>query len=109
MKRLLIGIAVLCTTAIAHAQGGYVVTGATITHVTNTSGNAAAFSITVSGGTGSCAGSTITFLQTAAPDADTFKRAYVAALMALSVGLHVTVYNYTDTTCNLASYIDVYQ
>jgi hypothetical protein len=44
----------------------------------------------------------------AAPDADTHRRAYAAALTALSLGLRVTVYNYSGDACDGASYIEVY-
>ena len=91
----------------AYAAGGYVVNDATIANIANTNGNTPAFVVTVTGGTGPCAGTNITFTQSAATDADTFKRAYAAAILAFTTGSTVSIYNYTDTTCTNAVYIIV--
>ena len=50
--------------------------GATISHIINTSGNQSEFMVTVLGGTAPCADASIQFPQSAAPDAATLKRAY---------------------------------
>src|SRR4051812_45234848 len=94
-------------TSSAYAAGGYVVNDATIANIANTNGNTPAFVVTVAGGSGPCAGTNITFTQSAATDADTFKRAYAAALLAFTTGSTVSIYNYTDTSCTNAVYIIV--
>lgn len=109
MKTITIGLASLLMTSLAQAAGGYLVTGATVSNVFNTSANLPQFAITVAGGTGPCANTTIVFPQSSAPDADTFKRAYAQVLLALTNGMHINVYNFTDVTCNFASYINLYQ
>jgi len=91
----------------ASAAGGYVVNDATVINIANTNGNTPAFVVTVTGGTGPCAGTNITFTQSAAVDADTFKRAYAAALLAFTTGSTVSIYNYGDTSCTNATYIIV--
>jgi hypothetical protein len=88
--------------------GSYIVTSATITAVISTSGNTAAFVVETQGGTRTCTGGIqITFNQSDSPDADTFKRAYAAALVALTTGIHVTIYNYQASTCGHASYLQL--
>jgi hypothetical protein len=90
------------------AAGAYIVQGATITNIMSTNGNGDAFAIITSGGSGSCANTEVYFPQSAAPDADTFKRAYAAALTAITTGMRVSIYNYTDSTCLTASYVQIY-
>lgn len=100
---------VLALTAAASANAGYLVQNGTITRVYNTSNNQNAFAVNVQGGTGPCTSTVIVFPLSAAADADTHKRAYAAALMAFAMGLQVSIYNYTNDTCTIASYIDVSQ
>jgi hypothetical protein len=88
----------------------YLVIGGTLTGVTSTASNQPAFSVRVSGGsTNLCSGQWIQFSQADAPDADTFKRAYAAALVALTAGTPVSIYNYIDTTCVRAGYLQLGQ
>lgn len=99
-----------CTLFGANAQAGYIATGATITHVSSTNGNTASFQVQVAGGTGPCTSATgtwVIFTLSAAPDADTFKRAYAAALLALTTGMSVIIVNYSSDNCAGASYLDV--
>ena len=111
-RRLLSAVACAITmVTCAEANAGYLVSNATITHVANTAGNYSVFVVQVAGGTGPCAnGATIwiTFPVSAAPDADTHRRAYSAAMTALVTGMHVSIYNYTNDNCDGASYIDLF-
>ena len=91
------------------AAGAYIVQGAIITNIMSTNGNTAGFAIITSGGSGACVNAEVYFPQSAAPDADTFKRAYTAALTAMTTGMRVTIYNYADSTCLTASYVQIYQ
>jgi hypothetical protein len=71
-------------------------------------GNQTKFAVAVSGGTGPCTGGVwITFPASAAPDLEAHKRAYSAALVALTTAMKVTNYNYNDNNCAGASYIEV--
>lgn len=95
----------------ANAYAGYIVVGATVTHISSTNGNNQSFQVQVAGGTGPCTNGTgmwVVFPLSAAPDADTHKRAYAAAMLALATGMRVTLYNYSDDGCTGASYVDVY-
>lgn len=91
----------------ATAQAGSIVSDGYVSIIENTSGNQALFTIKVTGGTGPCVGQTISFPVWAAPDADTHKRAYAAAMLAFSLGYRVSVWNYVDNTCTSAAYIAV--
>lgn len=88
--------------------GAYLVQGGTVTNITSTSGNTASFGIQVSGGSvNTCVATWINFNQADSPDADTFKRAYAAALLAYTIGRPVNIYNYVDSTCQHASYVEL--
>lgn len=89
---------------------GFLVQGAVVTSVTNVASNAAAFAIYFTGGTGLCAsGQLVVFPQTAAVDADSFKRAYTAALLAAVTKAPFDAYDYgTTATCYNGSFIEVY-
>jgi hypothetical protein len=89
------------------AAGGYIVKQATITSVTNTSNNQSVFTVKVSGGTGTCTNTGIVFQLSDAGDASVLNRAYAAALLALSTGMPVNIFNYVDTTCDHAAFIEV--
>lgn len=91
-------------TVAAHA-GVYVVKDAVITSVSNTNGNREEFTIWVSGGTGSCVDTTITFPASSAGSESVYQRAYAAALAAFASGARVWVHNYVDDSCAAASYI----
>lgn len=80
-------------------------------HVSSTNGNAASFQIMVSGGSGVCTSATgtwVVFPLSAAADVEAHQRAYAAAMMALAIGMRVTLYNYANDNCVGASYVDVY-
>lgn len=100
----------MCRVFSATAHAGYLVTGGTIAHITNTSSNSQSFAIQILSGTGPCVGASawIVFPLSAAPDADTHKRAYAAVVTALATGMRVSVYNYTDDNCDRASYVQIY-
>ncbi len=108
-RRIIVGLGILLATS-GGALAGDLVSGASITHVSNTASNTAAFSVQISGGTGPCgtAGQWITFPLLAAPDADTHKRAYASVLLAFTMGLHVRIHNYSGSACDGASYVEIY-
>lgn len=107
MGRSLI-LALLAFAAAGESFAGDLVVGGTVVKVTNTSNNASVFAIQVSGGTSnSCTGGWVTFSLAAAADADAHKRAYAAALLALTTGLPVRVHNYQGNDCGTAAYIEV--
>ena len=88
--------------------GTNLVQNAIITEVSNTSSNTPNFSVKTSGGTGVCTGGQwIVFSLEDASDAATHQRAYASALLALSAGLKVRIYNYIDGTCQHAGYIEL--
>jgi len=100
--------AILCGAGGTALAGAYLVTGGTVTQVANTSGNNPAFVVLVTGGTSNtCPATWIIFSQADAPDAATFQRAYAAAMVALTTGVSVSIYNYADATCNHASYLQL--
>jgi hypothetical protein len=102
----------VCALFCVNAHAGYLAVGVTVTKVSNTNSNDQSFVVTFTGGTGPCTSGTgstfVIFPLSAAPDADTHKRAYAAALLALTTGMRVTLYNYTSDSCTGASYIEVY-
>ena len=102
-----LSIAALVLALASESNAGDLVIGGTITKVANTSDNGTSFSILVTGGTSSLCSSWITFPLSAAADADTHKRAYAAALLALSTATPVRVHNYLGNNCNTASYLEV--
>jgi hypothetical protein len=107
--KALAAMAAICMMVENPAVAGDLVVGGRIIRITNTGANMPVFSIEVSGGsTNLCGSGWITFPVSAAPDADTHKRAYAAALLALSTGLSVRVHNYQGSDCNSASYIELF-
>jgi len=98
------------STSIAMAQGDYIAQDAKIVRVTNTAGNQDEFIINVVGGTGVCTGQAPTMIKfklASATSPEIFNRAFSMALMALSTGQKVSVYNYVDTACDNAVYIGI--
>lgn len=94
----------LCT---ANAQGGYVLTGGTLTAVTSTAGNAPQFAVIANDGGGPCIGQWIAFPRDATPDIDNHKRAFALAVLAHTTGAKVTIYNYESDSCSRAVYIEL--
>lgn len=87
---------------------GDLVQNGRIVRIANTSSNQSVFEILVSGGSYNlCGGGWINFPVSAAPDVDTHKRAYASALLAMTTGALVRVYNYLGTDCSTASYIEL--
>jgi len=106
--KIKLGLAALILgTLSSTAHAGYLISNATISTVYNVSSNSNSFALAIAGGTGVCAGTLIVFPVTSAPDADTHKRAYAAALLAFAMGKTVTIYNYANDSCSGASYIQV--
>lgn len=109
LRQLLGSLLALLALCCANAHAGNIVTGATVLHVGNTNNNLDAFRVFVAGGTGPCtSASGVWVVFPVGTDPDIHKRAYAAALLALTTGMHVTLFNYTDDACTGASYIDVY-
>jgi hypothetical protein len=110
-QRMLSIIAIaLATGFCAQANAGLLASGATISHLANTSNDSTTFALQLVGGSGPCTGGTIWiwFPVSAAADADAHKRAYATAMMAIATGLRVSIHNYTNDNCDGASYIEVY-
>jgi hypothetical protein len=112
MQQFVLSFALMgCGLFCASARAGQIVTGATVIHVSSTNGNTTAFQVLVAGGVGVCTSETgtwIVFPLSAAADADTHKRTYAAALLALATGMRVNLHNYASDSCTGASYVDVY-
>jgi len=104
MKAATMGLVVLC---VANAQAGYVLTGGSLTTVTNTADNAPQFAVIANGGGGPCAGQWITFPRDATSDAENHRRAFALALLAHTTGSKVNIYNYESDACNRAAYIEL--
>jgi len=82
------------------------VKGATVTAIANTNNNEAKFTIWVSGGTGPCASSSITFPASASRP-EVYERAYATALMAYATGDVISAHDYYSDKCYNAAYIRV--
>ena len=80
-------------------QEKYLIQGATVTGVQNTSDNGDNFTITVAGGSGICSNSVIIFPSTGVISQTVHDRGYKAALTALAQNLKVDVYNYSNNSC----------
>lgn len=101
-------VAVLAMTAAMSASADYLVKDGMITGIASTSNNQAVFAIRVSGGTDNiCEGTYISFPEVDAANKEAHARAYATALTALTAGLPVRIYNYVDSTCEHASYIEI--
>lgn len=110
MKTLLwAATAAICMGTATSAVAGDLVMGGRIVRIANTGNNLDVFSIEVSGGSlNLCGSGWITFPVSASPNsADIHKRAYAAALTALTTGMTVRVYNYHNNSCDSASYIEL--
>ena len=88
-------------------SGTYVVLDAEITNIANTSSNGANFALATKGGTGPCTNQWIVFYESDASNSNAHQRAYSTALMAFATGLKVNIHNYTSSSCDHASYIEV--
>lgn len=91
----------------ANAQGGYLLTGGTLTTVTNTAGNSPQFAVIANGGSGPCVGQWISFPRDATPDTDNHKRAFALAILAHTTGAKVNIYNYESNACDRAVFIEL--
>ncbi len=90
------------------AQAGDLVFGGRLVGLTNTTSNSSIFAIKVTGGSlNLCSTTWISFPVSAAADADTHKRAYAAALTALTTGMPVRIHNYASDSCGAAQYIEL--
>ena len=111
-------LVILSLTSIAsttQAQAAYIARDALIHAVGNTSYELPVFVVKVSGGTGACGNSTITFPESTLPDPNNpayirlYERAYSTALTAFAAGKRVDIYNYDGSDCDNASFIEVKQ
>jgi len=109
-KMLFVVVMVSCFLGIfSQAQAAeYLVSQATVTSVTNTGDNLSLFVVRTTGGSGPCAGSYTMFYLNRAADADAHKRAFALATTALITGKKVTIYNYVDSNCSNAAYIELF-
>lgn len=109
MKAMLCAVVTaICMAAAMPAQSGDLVVGGRVVRVANTSNNLSMFSVQVAGGSPNLCGSGwITFPVSAASDPEIHKRAYAAALVALTTGMPVRVHNYHSNNCDTASYIEL--
>jgi hypothetical protein len=106
-KHLLLAAALLTASGFAFGAGGYVVQGAQVKTVGNTSGNGPNFWIVTNGGTGPCINQGIYFNQASAGDVATFNRGYKLLLLAMTTGQKVNIYNYVDTSCTNAVEVEL--
>ena len=105
--RKIIFIALFIFTAQVSAAD-YIVVNGVVTRVGNTIYNSSAFTIHVSGGTvNMCEGAWIIFPVSSGSTVEAHSRAYATALTAFSTGAKVNIYNYTDSSCNYASFIEL--
>lgn len=107
MKNKILLLSLLC--ASSSFAGTYVAEQVTITKIANSDANQDTFMLWLSDGSGTCANAYVKFPVADAGNADIHKRAYSTALAAFTTGLKVSVYNYHDTTCMRASYIEVHK
>ncbi len=88
------------------AHAGYLVRGAKIVNVQNTSSNGSNFAIKVVGGEGPCSGKVIIFPEKAVPY-DVYKRGYAIALAAMKNDWSVGVYDYSGDSCRNGGQLSV--
>lgn len=81
----------------AHAD--YLVTGAKITNVQNTSSNGDNFAVSVKGGSGPCTNRVIIFPKSGVAHEDVYERGYDIALAAMSNDYYVDIYDYSGSDC----------
>jgi len=81
------------------ARAGYLVKGANVIHVENTSSNGDNFAILVKGGQGPCVNQYIIFPKSGVANTDVYERGYKGALTALIFGLKINVYDYSGDSC----------
>ncbi|NEO56630.1 MAG: hypothetical protein F6K54_28275 [Okeania sp. SIO3B5] len=81
------------------AHAGYLVTGASVVHVENTSSNGDNFAVLVKGGNGPCVDKYIIFPKSGVSNLDVYERGYEGALTALAYDLKVNVYDYSGDSC----------
>jgi hypothetical protein len=107
-RKRVFGSLVTLIAAFSTAHAGDLVVNGAVVRVANTGDNQPVFSIQVSGGSPNlCGGGWITFPVSAAADVEAHRRAYAAALLALSTGMNVRVYNYQSNSCDSAAYIEL--
>ncbi|WP_299495118.1 DUF5992 family protein [uncultured Shewanella sp.] len=104
-KNILCSLTFILFASNANATGSYIVIDGIITSISNTRSNENSFTVSVSGGVGSCKDSTIIFPLSAAGTPEVHERAYSSALTAFVSGLKVKIHNYSGDNCDTASYI----
>ncbi len=107
IKRLVLGmiaaaisLGFIFSAEVKPAQADYLVRGAKVVNVQNTSSNGENFAIVVQGGTGPCAGKVIIFPASGVSNKGAYDRAYNAALTALSANVNADVYDYSGSSCS---------
>ena len=102
-------IGLLLTVISSPSHAGYIIQGATIVSVTSTANQSQAFAVYFTGGTGTCASSgQIVFPQSAAVDAEPFRRAYAAALAGAVTKARFDAFDYSGNSCSNAGFIQLY-
>lgn len=110
MSKYFLFLSVLLLSTSAFADGGYIVTSATVTTVTNTANNQDVFAIQTSGGESQCQGAWIQFYSENAGNSKIHDRAYAAALSAFASGAKVSIFDYHEPiSCKHAEYIQLFK
>lgn len=91
-----------CFIISSYACAGWIAQDATVEYVENTSGNNDVFTVLVSGGTGPCVSTLITFPKSSATSEAIFTRAFTLLTAANVSGRKVSIYNYLDQSCTNA-------
>jgi hypothetical protein len=86
----------------AQANAGWLIQDGIVEFVENTSGNSDVFTAFVSGGSGPCNSTLITFQKSSAANEDVYARAFTLLTAANVSGKKVSIYNYVDQSCGNA-------
>ena len=105
INKILMGLCATLVSLNVLAGGEYIVVEGTVTSVANTGSNLENFVVRTTGGSGICTSSR--FPLSSAPNKGVHDRAYAAALLALTTGMEVTIYNYEDNSCEKAVYLSI--
>lgn len=86
----------------------YIATNASVLKVRNTASNTNTFEIVLEEGSTICNGQVIAFPHTKAASPEVHSRGYALALTALTTGMKIRVYSYTEVApCRNAAYIEL--
>ncbi|WP_064791924.1 DUF5992 family protein [Shewanella woodyi] len=84
---------------------GELVRGATIIEIASSSSNQDVFYLSLSGGTGPCAGKSILFPASKSQSKESYNQAFSIALAAAASGKKIRAHNYEDDSCREANFI----